>query len=67
MAFASSFLIETESGTQLDLDLLLAVLALEHVRYYTYGKLVELHTDHQSIKSFLRKNETLEMDKYNSY
>ena len=57
IAYASRFLNDTEKKYAVgELELLGVVWALEHFRYYIYGKPVKLYTDHQSLQPLLRKN-----------
>ena len=57
IAFASRFLLDCEKKFAInELELLKALWELEYFRYFVYGKIVNLLTDHQEIQPLLKKN-----------
>ena len=57
IAFASRFLSDTKKKNAInELELLAVVWGLEHFRFYIYGKLIKLLTDHQALEPLIKRN-----------
>ena len=59
VGFASRYLSDTEKKYGInELELLAVLWGLEHFRLYTYGKPIELLTDHQALEPLFKRNRT---------
>ena len=59
IAFASRYLNDAEKKYSIgELELLAVVWGLERLRFYLYGKQVQLFSDHQALEPLLKRNKT---------
>ena len=59
IAFACKYLNDADKNYSIgELDLLSVAWGLEKFRFYLYGKVVNLYTDHQALEPIIKRNRT---------